>query len=127
MRTRILRWLLTVLTLAGIGVLQAGHCPTGTAPAAVSTIGAVAVPTAAAEARPGSHHQSLDSGRPQDSDTAADNCHLEPAPATAATVTGAAVHPPARIGTVPVGVPAAAGKPRLPTAATLTEIGVSRK
>jgi hypothetical protein len=116
-----LRWLLVLVVLAGAGALQGGHCLTHTAPA-VNTV-TVAAPAA--------HLSTAESGGHTDSSaaphTTADDCHLEPAPSTAATITSSMLAPPTTaIRTSRVEAPVPVRRPRLRVAVALTEIGISR-
>lgn len=132
-RTWVLRWLLAALTLAGIGIVSGGHCLTDTLPPAVTATGvAPATPAHTATVTPRrddhAHRAGEHTSSRQTSDTAAADCHVQPAPSTASTLTTATMaHPPAGIR----GLPASAARPPADTsrpacAVALIDIGVSR-
>jgi hypothetical protein len=128
-----LRWLLIFAVLAGAGVLQGGDClpHTGwdTAPLAYSmtTVATPAVHLGTTESNGHTHRLHPDSSLAQRTQTTADDCHLQPAPSTAATITSSTPASPATaIRTSPVEAPVPVRRPRLPVAVTLTEIGISR-
>ena len=134
-RARVLRWLLAVLTLVGMGVLQTGHCLTGTSTATAASIAPVtgkapavlAYGTTAVTDRVGhGHHHTVDGAQPGHSDTAADDCHLTSAPATTATTGTVAVHAPTAVRTTPVVFRPPVPTPRLHSAVALIQICVSR-
>ena len=112
-RTRVLRWLLAVLTVAALGVVGAADCGADAPLPAAATSTAV---THAAEHGDAGHGQS-----------ASEVCHLQAAPrAAAATTATSIVQPPAGFRTLPADAPPTIGKPRQPDAVALTDIGISR-
>ena len=112
-RTRVLRWLLAVLTVAGMGVVVAGDCVGDTPP-----------PAAVAAAGP---TYSTAYGSERHAPSVADGCHLQAAPRPAASTDGTSVgQPPAGFRTLPAGPPPTSCKSRQPGAVTLTDIGISR-
>jgi hypothetical protein len=126
-RTQVLRWLLVIVTLVGAGILQGGHCLPHTVPMANVMTVTVAAAHPSTAGSGGHEHHDADSSVAQHPDTTVDDCHLQPAPNIAATVTSGTVAPPIiaiRISPVPVPVPVS--KPRAPVAVALTEIGISR-
>jgi hypothetical protein len=127
-RTRVLRWLLVLIALAGAGVLQGGNCPAHTA-ALVDTMTATgAAGQLSATASDGHEHDHRAAGNtPQHTHTTVDDCHVQPAPGTAATITGSILAAPTTATRIPaVEAPVPAMRPRLPVAVALTAIGISR-
>ena len=132
----LLRWLLVVLTLAGLGIWQGGHCAddmsverTGSsvdvsaAGSNTAVDGPVTALSAAAEHSPVGVHAPARQGDP---DTTADECHA--LPATTAGTAAAAGLTPAGPG---IRTLAATPRPRpvehrLLPAVLLTQLGVSR-
>jgi hypothetical protein len=115
-RTRVLRWLLAVLTIAGMGVIGVGPCPGDSPPAAAAASSVTPAGTAMT-------HSEVHGP----ADAADDACHLRSAATAAATTTvSAAVQPPAGFRTLPAGAPATTCKPRHPDAVALTDSGVCR-
>jgi hypothetical protein len=130
-RIRVLRWLLVLAVLAGTGVLQGRDCfsPTlrGTTMTAVSASGSHLSTAESAEPSGYAHRHHADSSGLRHTHTTADDCHLQPAPTTAATITSSTLSPPTtEIRVTPVEAPVLVRRPRLPVAVTLTEIGISR-
>jgi hypothetical protein len=127
-RIRVLRWLLVLVALAGAGVLQGGHCLTHTAPLVTTlTMAATAAHLSTAEAD-GHDHLHADRSVAPHTHTTADDCHLAPAPSTAATITSSSMlaPPTTAIRIAAVEAPVPVRRPRLPVAVTLTAIGISR-
>ncbi len=129
----VLSWLLALFTLAGISLVSGNHCRTDTPPPAViaaSVAQAMLVHTAAVGTSLADHAQRADghTAPVQASDTAAADCHAQPAPSTASTLTTTtAAHPPAGTRNLPVSAarpPADTSRPAC--AVALIDIGISR-
>jgi hypothetical protein len=125
--TWVLRWLLVLIVLVGAGVLQGGHCLTHTAPAVTTMMMAAPAAHLSTTESGGHDHLHADSSVAPHTHTTADECHLEPAPSTAATITSSTLASPTTAIRIPaIDVPVPVRRPRLPVAMALTEIGISR-
>jgi hypothetical protein len=127
----VLRWLLVLAVLAGTGVLQGRDCflPTlrGTTMTAVAASGSHLSTAESAEPSGYAHRHHADSSGLRYTHTTADDCHLQSAPTTAATITSSTLTPPTTaIRVAPVKTAALVRRPRPSVAVTLTEIGISR-
>jgi hypothetical protein len=129
-RPWLLRWLLVVLTVTGLGVWPGGRCADGVSAhhpaqvAAVSAADAAALATTASSA-PGRH--GVDhwgpSGKPG---TTADECHIAPPTTVTTTVTTAAPLPPAEARSVAVTPRPRPPMPCFSPGVALIHLGVSR-
>ncbi|WP_204299940.1 hypothetical protein [Actinoplanes campanulatus] len=93
----------------------------------MTTVATPAAHLSTAESGGPPHRHHADSSVAQRTQTTADDCHLQPVPSTAATITSSMIFPPTTaIRTFPVEAAVPVRRPRLPVAVTLTEIGISR-
>jgi hypothetical protein len=133
-RPWLLRWLLVVLTLAGLGILQGGHCADDmsvdlTASAAPISAAVEMRDTAAVAASPGAaEHQHGDMRTQTERNSfgsTADDCHVLPA-TVAGTAAAAGLSMPTAVRTVVAGPRPGPFKQHLLLAMTLAHLGVSR-
>jgi hypothetical protein len=106
-RTRVLCWLLAVLTVAGLGVLGGAHCLDDDPPTVAAAAAAAHGPTAGTRA--------------------SDVCHPQRVQPAAVAIDATVVAlPPAGSRVRPAGAPPTMRTPWPPGAVALTDIGVSR-
>ncbi|RSM62036.1 hypothetical protein DMB66_23025 [Actinoplanes sp. ATCC 53533] len=119
----LLRALLVLLTLTGLGIWQGGHCIGDTSAPQTTKVAALSVASATTTAMSAQHHDPHASGM---SSTTADECSSAPTIVTRTTMTATSVLPAVER-TAPVASSSRPSTPRcFAPSVVLTRLGVSR-